>query len=62
MIRMLAGIWVATALIVSASAAETNWVQLFNGKDLSNWDKWLGTKGERLSDSKNQRGAARLEQ
>src|SRR5688572_25594441 len=50
--RMLAGIWVATVLVVSARAADTNWVQLFNGRDLSNWDRWLGVKGGGYSDSK----------
>jgi hypothetical protein len=28
----------------SAVAAETNWIQLFNGRDLSGWDTWLGPK------------------
>jgi hypothetical protein len=30
-------------LVRGAAAADTNWVPLFNDKDLANWEKWLGT-------------------
>jgi hypothetical protein len=42
MITTLARIFVFAALTTATRAADTNWVQLFNGRDLSNWDKWLG--------------------
>jgi hypothetical protein len=42
MITTLARILVFAALTTATRAADTNWVQLFNGRDLSNWDKWLG--------------------
>jgi hypothetical protein len=30
--------------IFSGIAAETNWIDLFNGRDLSNWDKYLASE------------------
>ena len=35
---------ILAVLTASVGSAETAWTQLFNGKDFSNWDKYLGPK------------------
>jgi hypothetical protein len=29
---------------INVGELSANWIQLFNGKDFSNWDKWLAPK------------------
>lgn len=42
----------ALACLTASTAAETNWVQLFNGRNLDNWDRWLGPKSSGYLDPK----------
>ena len=41
---LVAGLSTVSALSVAAPAAQDGWVKLFNGKDLSGWDRFLDPK------------------